>query len=117
MAIEKVFAISATPQAIWQALTGDLELGDSAVYEIERAVANESLSLWVQLQGGIRARMTYKIVPQSEHTEVVATMEPEGVRYAFFKIITFGRANTNYEIALVEGLANLKRSVEAAPAT
>lgn len=115
MAIEKAFAINATPAAIWQALTGDLELGDSAVYEIERAIANESLSLWVQLQGGIRARMTYKIIPQSEHTEVVATMEPEGVRYAFFRIITLGRADVNYQIALVEGLANLKRAVEAAP--
>jgi len=112
--IEKAFAINATPAVIWQALTGDLELGDRAVYEIERAIANESISLWVQLQGGIRARMTYKIIPQSGYTEVVATMEPEGVRYAFFKIITLGRANVNYEIALVEGLANLKRAVETA---
>ncbi len=114
MTIEKAFAINATPAAIWQALTGELELGDKSRYEIERAIANESLSLWVELQGGIRARMTYKLIPQSEHTEVVATMEPEGFRYAFFRIITLGRANANYEIALVEGLANLKRTVEAA---
>ena len=100
--IEKAFAIHATPAAIWQALTGDLELGDRGAYEIERAVANESISLWVQFQGGIRARLTYKLIPQDGHTEVVATMEPEGVRYAFFKIMTLGRANVNYEIALVE---------------
>ena len=114
MPIEKAFAINATPAAVWQALTGDLELGDTAHYEIERAVANESISLWVQFEGGIRARLTYKLIPQSGHTEVVATMEPEGVRYAIFKIITLGRGNLNYEIALVEGLANLKRAVETA---
>jgi hypothetical protein len=34
-------------------------------------------------------------------------MEPEGFRYAVFRVITFGRANLNYELALVEGLANL----------
>jgi hypothetical protein len=110
--IEKAFAIKASPTAIWHALTGELELGDKSAYEIERAITNQSIALWVQLQGGIRARLTYKLIPQSEHTEVVATMEPEGVRYAFFKLLTFGRANLNYEIALVEGLSNLKRSVE-----
>ena len=114
MAIEKAFAINGTPTAIWQALTGELELGDKSAYEIERAITNESLALWVQLQGGIRARLTYKLLPRPDHTEVVATMEPEGMRYAFFKFITLGRANTNYELALVEGLANLKRAVEAA---
>ena len=112
MPLEKAFAINGTPTAIWQALTGDLQLADRADYEIERAIANQSLSLWVRLQGGIRARMTYKLVPRDDHTEVVATMEPEGVRYALFRIITLGRADVNYEIALVEGLANLKRAVE-----
>jgi len=112
--IEKAFAINGTPQAIWLALTGDLELGDTSRYEIERAIANDSLSLWIQLQGGIRARLTYKLIPRAEHTEVVATMEPEGIRYAVLRFITIGRADTNYEIALVEGLANLKRAVETA---
>jgi hypothetical protein len=110
--LEKAFAINGTPAAIWQALTGDLELGDRSRYEIERAIANQELSLWVRLQGGIRARLTYQLVPHDGHTEVVATMEPEGFRYAFFRIITLGRADVNYEIALVEGLANLKRAVE-----
>ena len=114
MPIEKAFAINGTPAAIWQALTGELQLADTARYDIERAIANESLSLWVQLQGGIRARLTYKLVPRDGHTEVVATMEPQGVRYALFRIITLGRADVNYEIALVEGLANLKRAVEGA---
>jgi hypothetical protein len=91
---------------------GELQLADAAT--ISAAIANESLSLWVQLQGGIRARLTYKLVPRNGHTEVVATMEPQGFRYALFRIITLGRADVNYEIALVEGLANLKRAVEGA---
>ena len=110
--IEKAFAIKASPTVIWQAITGELELGDKSVYDVERAVTNQSIALWVKLQGGIRARLTYRLVPREEHTEVVATMEPEGIRYAFFKMLTFGRANLNYEIALVEGLSNLKRAVE-----
>lgn len=110
--IEKAFAIKAPPTDIWMALTGDLQLGDASKYEIERAIANQRLSLWVELQGGIRAYLTYTLIPHDDHTEVVATMAPEGFRYSVLRFITFGRADTNYEIALVEGLANLKRIVE-----
>jgi hypothetical protein len=110
--IEKAFAIKGTPTAIWHALTGELELADRSQYEIERAVTNQSLSLWVGLQGGIRARMTYTLIPRADHTEVVATLEPEGFRYALLRVLSFGRTNVNYEIALVEGLSNLKRAVE-----
>ena len=39
-------------------------------------------------------------------------MDPQGFRYLISRIITFGRADTNYELLLVEGLANLKRAVE-----
>lgn len=114
MALEKAFAIKAEPAAIWQALTGELEIADEAAYTIERAVPNELLSLWVHLQGGIRAVITYRLIPRGDHTEVVATMEPQGLRYTIFRIITLGRADTNYELLLVQGLANLKSAVEAA---
>jgi hypothetical protein len=110
--LEKAFAIHATPEQIWRALTGELDVADDGAYEIERSVPNELLSLWVTVQAGIRARLTYTITPQGEYTEVSATMEPEGLRYALFRMLTLGRAEVNYEIALVEGLANLKRAVE-----
>lgn len=110
--IEKAFAIKATPAAIWRALTGELEVADETNYTVERAVPNELLSLWVDLQGGIRAILTYRINPREEDTEVVATMEPQGLRYALSRIITMGRIDTNYEMLLVEGLANLKQTVE-----
>ena len=112
MPLEKAFAIKADRATIWRALTGELEVADRGAYEVERAVPNELLSLWVDLQGGIRARLTYRLIPRDDHTEVVATMEPEGLRYAVFRIITLGRADTNYELVLVQGLANLKQAVE-----
>ena len=112
MALEKAFAIKAEPAAIWGALTGELKAADQARYRIERAVPNELLSLWVELQNGIRAVLTYQLIPRVDHTEVVARMEPQGFRYAMFRILTLGRADTNYELLLVEGLANLKRAVE-----
>jgi hypothetical protein len=117
VALEKAFAIKGSPTEIWHALTGELERADRSHYEIERAITNETLSLWVELQRGIRARLTYKLIPHDDHTEVVATMEPEGLRYAIFRVITMGRLNLNYEIALVEGLSNLKRAVEGTSAS
>jgi len=113
--VEKAFAIHAEPAAIWSALTGELNIEDDTSYEIERSVPNELLSLWVDLQSGVRARITYRLIPREDHTEVVATMEPEGLRYVLFRMITLGRAEVNYELMLVEGLSNLKQAVENAP--
>jgi hypothetical protein len=110
---EKAFAIHAEPAAIWRALHEELASASDGGYEIEQSVENELLSLWVEVQSGIRANLTYRLIPRDGHTEVVAAMYPEGLRYAIFKILTLGRAEINYEVLLVEGLANLKRAVEA----
>jgi len=110
--LEKAFAIKAAPDAIWRALTGELEAGAGATYTVERAVPNELLSLWVDLQRGIRANITYRLVPHDDHTEVIATMAPEGFRYGLFRMFTLGRYDTNCEVLLVQGLANLKEAVE-----
>ena len=112
MFLEKAFAIKAEPASIWHALTGELEVADEGNYSIEQAIPNEFLSLWVDLQGGVSALLTYRLIPRDDHTEVVATMEPHGLRYAIFRILTLGRADTNYELLLVQGLANLKEAVE-----
>lgn len=112
MPLEKAFAIHAEPAAIWQALMGELNSADPETYEMERSERPELLVLRVQLPGGIDARITYRLIPRADHTEVVATMEPEGFRYRFFQLITFGRSNTGYELALVEGLSNLKQVAE-----
>jgi hypothetical protein len=115
MPIEKAFAIHAEPAAIWQALMGEMRSADPATYELERSEPPELLALWVQLAGGISARITYRLIPRADHTEVVATMEPEGFRYQFFRLITLGRSDTGYELALVQGLSNLKQAAEGRP--
>ena len=111
--IEKAFAVHAAPDAIWRALLADLESGDRSAYEIEDSKPNEQLVLWVNLEGSIPARLTYRLNPRDDHTEVVATMEPQGLRYTFARIVSFGRVNTNYELVLVQGLANLKQAAES----
>ena len=77
MTLEKVFAIKAEPAAIWDALTGELTVADEGAYEVERAIPNELLSLWVEIQGGIRAILTYRLIPRDDHTEVSAAANPE----------------------------------------
>lgn len=112
MPLEKAFAIHAEPATIWRALTEELQAADPQAYELEYSEPPRLLTLRVQLQGGVGARITYQLIPRADHTEVVATMEPEGFRYAFFRLITLGRSDTGYELALVQGLSNLKQAAE-----
>lgn len=112
MALEKAFAIKAAPSKIWDVLVSDFRLADDSSYEVEQSIINEYLALNVRFQDGIRAQITYKLVPRDDHTEVIATMHPVGLRYAIFKAITLGRADINYELGLVVGLSNLKEAVE-----
>ncbi len=112
MAIEKAFAINAEPPKIWDALVGEFNLADDNFYEVEKSIINEFLALRVTFQDGIRAQITYRLIPKGDHTEVIATMHPEGLRYAIFRMITMGRSDVNYEMVLVVGLSNLKAAVE-----
>jgi hypothetical protein len=110
--LERAFAINAPPARIWDALTGDLAAGDDARYHVERAVTPRELVLSVELQGGVRAQLTYTLIPRPDHTEVVATIAPQGLRYAVARLLTLGRVDTNYQLLLTQGLANLKQAVE-----
>jgi hypothetical protein len=51
----------------------------------------------------------------NDHTEVSATVEPYGMRYALFRIMTLGMRDQNFAVPVVEGLANLKAEVEGGP--
>jgi hypothetical protein len=110
--LEKAFAIKASPDVIFQALKRDLAAGEPGRFQVERSVPNELLEVTVKLQGGVDALIEYRLIPRDDHTEVVATMAPQGLRYKVFQIITFGRVDTNYELVLVQGLSNLKQEVE-----
>ena len=110
--MEKAFAINAEPPKIWEALVAEFNLADESTYEVEQSITNEFLALRVRFQDGIEAQITYRLIPRDDHTEVIATIQPEGFRYALFRIITMGRSDINYEMILVVGLANLKEAVE-----
>ena len=61
-----------------------------------------------------RAAAVY-LVRRHGITEVVATLVPSGWKYTAFRIMTFGMRDHGYEVALVQGLANLKAELEATP--
>lgn len=114
MPIEKAFAINASPHVIYAAL--ERELGDASehagsTHEVLRRDPGRTLALRVTI-GGVPCWLTYQLQPREDHTEVIAQLQPFGWRYTFFRIITLGMRDGGFEIALVEGLANLKAEVE-----
>ena len=113
LAIEKAFAIEASPEAIWDALWADLAQGDESRYRVEGSTWPSKLQIEVNMSG-VRCELTYKITPmeQEGHTEVAAILAPLSKRYGFYYLFTFGHIQRNYEMLLVSGLANLKAHVE-----
>lgn len=117
MPIEKAFAINASPHVIYATL--ERELRDASefngdTHEILRRDPGKSLELRVTI-GGVPCFLTYRLEPRDAHTEVIAQLQPHGWRYTFFRIITLGMRDDGFQIALVEGLANLKAEVEQEP--
>jgi hypothetical protein len=114
MALEKAFAIHAEPAVIWRELTRELAQAPPGSHTIERSVPDRELAVRVELQGGIEAVIIYQLIPREGYVEVVARMEPQGFRYSFMRAITLGRYDVGYQLALAEGLSNLKKAAEAA---
>ncbi len=113
MTIEKAFAIKASAHDIYAALERDIATasGDDSGFEVLRREPDREIELSVTI-GGIPCWLTYRLDPRADHTEVVALLTPFGFKYAFFHIITLGLRNQGFEVALVQGLANLKQAVE-----
>lgn len=114
MSIEKAFAINAAPAAIFAAIERDLSgaaehVGDT--FEVLRRDPPRSIELRVTV-GGVPCWLTYRLEPKDGYTEVAATIVPFGLKYAFFRLITFGLHDHGFAIALVQGLTNLKQAVE-----
>jgi hypothetical protein len=115
MAIEKAFAIKAPPAAIYAALEHELATEwehSGETFDVLRRERGKSLELRVTM-AGVPCWLTYRLEPRADHTEVIATLVPFGWKYAFFRIITLGLRTADFEVALVEGLSNLKAAVEA----
>ena len=111
MTIEKAFAIEAEPAVIWEALWADLTSGDGSVFTLEGSQWPSWLALQVRLSS-IPCRLTYRIKQQQDFCEVSALLEPTGLRYSLSLLLTFGHIRRNFEMLLVQGLANLKEAVE-----
>lgn len=109
--IEKVFAIEAEPGVIWDALWSDLSGGEAGAFEVKEAHRPRDLIIEVVL-GGVPALLGYHIEAKDGSSEVSATLEPRGLRYAVSRILTFNHFNRNFELLLVQGLSNLKSAVE-----
>ena len=110
--IEKVFAIDAEPGVVWDALWDDLSKGDETVFELVEAHRPSDVVIEVTLSG-VPSRLHYTIAPAEEGSEVTATLEPRGLRYAVSRVLTFNHFNRNFEMVLVQGLSNLKTAVES----
>ncbi len=109
--IEKVFAIEAEPGVIWDALWADLSSGEEGAFEVVEAHKPRELVIEVVL-GGIPSRLSYRIEPRDGHCEVAAMLDPRGMRYKVSQVLTFNHVKRNFEMVLVQGLANLKAAVE-----
>jgi hypothetical protein len=111
MAIEKAFAIEAEPGPIWDALWGELRLGSEGEFTVKQSNRPRLLVLALDL-GGLPVQLSYEIEARAGYSEVAARLEPLSWRYRLFQLVTFGHLRRNYEILLVAGLVNLKRSLE-----
>ena len=114
MSIEKAFAINAPPTEVFAAIERDLrDAGEheGETFEVLRREPPNSIDLRVTI-GGVSCWLTYRLADRGGHTEVTGVLTPFGLRYMFFKFVTLGLRDQGFEIALVEGLANLKAEVE-----
>jgi hypothetical protein len=109
--IEKAFAIEAEPSVIWDALWSELSEGEEGAFAVEESHRPHMLSVRVRL-GGLPALLTYRIEGKDGHSETSATLEPLSFKYNLYQFLTLGQSRRNYELILVQGLANLKEAVE-----
>jgi hypothetical protein len=114
MTIEKAFAINAAPEAIWDALWADLGAGEEGRFAIEHSNWPKRFTLRLDL-AGLPCLLSYRILPRADDCEVAATIEPMSRRYNLYQLLTFGHLRRNYELLLVQGLVNLKQSLEGEP--
>lgn len=114
MPIEKVLAIKAQPSNVWKALAGELDIASPQDLRVEELSPNRRLVVHVRLAGGIPARVSYQLTGREGLTEVTALLEPYGFRYRLISLMTLGRSDSGYEVALAEGLLNLRQAVEGA---
>jgi hypothetical protein len=114
VAIEKVFAIQGSANDVYAALQRDLASASShegETFAVIKRDRDRSIELHVKM-GGVPCYLTYLIDEKPEHTEVTARCEPHGWQWVMFQVATLGMRRSALEMALVQGLVNLKAEVE-----
>jgi hypothetical protein len=117
VAIEKVFAIHGSANDIYSALQRDIAsayASEGDAFEVLRRERDQSIELHVKM-GGVPCYLTYSIEETPEHTEVTARCEPHGWQWVMFQVATLGMRRSALEMALVQGLVNLKAEIEGTP--
>jgi hypothetical protein len=110
--IEKVFAIDAEPEQIWDELWSELQTAGPGHFVIEESHWPSRLVLKLDL-AGLPSRISYQIERKDGHCEVAGVIEPLSFRYRMYQVLSFGHMRVNYEMLLAEGLSNLKAAVES----
>ena len=117
MADERAFAVKAPPELIWRLLREEAQQGvDGGRAEILHPEAPRQMVLKVQMGWGLQVEYDYAIAIKAEHTEVSCRVRPHGVRHRMANLVSFGRGKSPYQLALTQGLANLKLEAEKAAA-
>jgi hypothetical protein len=114
MSIEKAFAIRAPASEVYAAIERDLGEAvqhEGSSFEVLRRDPPRGIDLRVTI-GGVPCWLTYRLDQHDGTTDETGVLTPFGWRYTFFKFITLGMRDQGFEIALFEGLANLKAEVE-----
>ena len=113
MADDRAFAVQAPPEVIWRLLRQEAQEGvESGRARILRQEAPRRMVLTVQMGWGLQIEYEYGIAVKEDHTEVSCRVRPHGLRHRMANLISFGRGTTPYQLALTQGLANLKQEAE-----
>lgn len=117
MADERAFAVQAPPELVWRLLRAEAQQGvESGRAQILHQEAPRRMVLLVQMGWRLRVEYEYAIAVKPEHTEVSCRVRPHGLRHRMANLVSFGRGTSAYQLALTQGLANLKDEAEKAVA-
>ena len=108
MADDRAFAVQAPPEVIWRLLRQEAQEGvESGRARILHQEAPRRMVLTIQMGWGLQIEYV-----KEDHTEVSCRVRPHGLRHRMANLISFGRGTTPYQLALAQGLANLKQEAE-----
>ncbi len=112
-AAEHAFEIQAPIEDIWRALLNEAQAGvDAGQAVLIAAERPRRLELDVLIGPGLTIRYAYKLQRAGDNSLVIVEITPRGIRWALSNILMLGRGITPFSLAVTQGLANLKETVE-----